>query len=84
MCLLNSRRVVIRTGTNVTTAAGKAVKATVQNPSFELDCTQGVRLVEDPSMRFQLQVEIKGRTKQEFAVGITIGTDEVCGMWPTF
>jgi len=48
---------------NVTMAAVKAIRATLQNLSFELDCTQGVRLVEDPAMRFQLQVEIKERTK---------------------
>ena len=29
-------------------------------------------------MRFQLQVEIKERTKQEFAVEVTVRTDEVC------
>ena len=69
-------------GINVTMAAGKVIRVTVQNLSFELDCTQGVKLVEDPAMRFQLQVEIKERTKQEFAVEVTVGTDEVCDIWP--
>lgn len=44
--------------------------------------TQGVRLVEDPAMRFQLQVEIKEQTKQEFVVEVTVGTDEVCDIGP--
>ena len=65
-------------GINVTMAAGKVVRVIVQKLSFELDCTQGVKLVEDPAMRFQLQVEIKERTKQEFAVEVTVGTNEVC------
>jgi hypothetical protein len=69
-------------GINVTIAAGKVIRVMVQNLGFELDCTQGVKLVEDPAMRFQLQVEIKERTKQEFAVEVTFGTNEVCDMWP--
>jgi len=69
-------------GISVVMAAGKVVRVTVQNLSFELDCTQGVKLVEDPAMRFQLQVDIKKRTKQEFAVEVTVGTDEVCDIWP--
>src|SRR6266487_1278364 len=43
-------------GINVTMAAGKVIRVTVQNLSFELDYTQGVKLVEDPAMRFQEQV----------------------------
>ena len=65
-------------GINVTMAAGKVIRVMVQNLSFELDCTQGVKLVEDPAMRFQLQVEIKEQTKQEFVVEVIVGTDEVC------
>jgi hypothetical protein len=64
-------------GMNVTMAGRKVIRVTVQNLSFELDCTHGVKLVEDPVMRFQLQVEIKEQTKQEFAVEVTVGTDEV-------
>jgi hypothetical protein len=41
-------------GINVAMAAGKVIRVTVQNLSFELDCTQGVKLVEDPAIRFQL------------------------------
>ena len=41
-------------GINVTMAAGKLIRVTVQNLSFELDCTQGVKLVDNPAMRFQL------------------------------
>jgi hypothetical protein len=33
-------------------------------------------------MRFQLQVEIKEQTKQEFVVEVTVGTDEVCDIGP--
>jgi hypothetical protein len=69
-------------GINVTMAARKVVRVTVQNLSFELDCTQGVKLVEDPAMRFQLQVKIKKRSKLEFTVEVVVGTDEVCDMWP--
>ena len=65
-------------GINITMAARKVIRVTVQNLSFELDCTQGVKLVDDPAMRFQLQVEIKEQTMQEFAIKITVGTDEVC------
>jgi hypothetical protein len=62
-------------------AAGKVARVTVQNPSFELDCAQAVKLVGDQAMRFQLQVEIKERTKQEFAVEVTVGTRYVtCGL----
>jgi len=61
---------------NVTTAARKVIRVTVHNLSFELDCTQGVKMVENPAMRFQLQVEIEERTKDEFAVEVTVGTDE--------
>jgi len=56
--------------------ARKVVRVTVQNLSFELDRTQRVKLVEDPAMRFQLQVEIKERSKEEFVVEVTVGTDE--------
>jgi hypothetical protein len=63
-------------------AAGKVIRVTVQNLSFELDCTQGIKLVEDPAMRFQLQVDIKKRTEQEFVIEVTVGTDEVCDIWP--
>jgi hypothetical protein len=50
--------------------------------NFELDCTQGVKLVEDLTMRLQLRVKIKERTKQEFAVRVTVRTDEVGNIWP--
>ena len=50
-------------GINVTMAARKVIRVTVQNLSFELDCTQGVKLVEDPAMQFQLQVDIRKRTE---------------------
>lgn len=53
-------------GINVTMAAGEVIRVTVQNLSFELDCTQGVKLVEDSAMRFQLQVDIKKRTKHSW------------------
>src|SRR6266536_4002478 len=43
-------------GINVRMAAGKVIRVMVQNLNFELDCTQGVKLVEDPAMRFQEQV----------------------------
>lgn len=41
------------------------VRVTVQSLSFELNCTDGVKLIEDLAMRFQLQVDIKEQTKQE-------------------
>ena len=69
-------------GINVTIAAGKIIRVTVQNLSFELDCTQGVKLVNDPAMRFQAQVEIKKQTKQEFTIEVTVEMDEVCDIWP--
>ncbi|CAG8976282.1 hypothetical protein HYALB_00011767 [Hymenoscyphus albidus] len=63
-------------GINVTMATGKAITVTVQNLSFKLDCTRGVKLVEDPAMRFQLQVDVKKLKEHEFTVQVTVGTDE--------
>ncbi|CAG8981546.1 hypothetical protein HYALB_00013931 [Hymenoscyphus albidus] len=63
-------------GINVTMATVKAITVTVQNLSFKLDCTRGVKLVEDPAMRSQLQVDIKKLKEHEFAVQVTVGTDE--------
>jgi hypothetical protein len=62
--------------------ARKVIRVTVQNLSFELDCTQGVNLVEDPAMLFQLQVEIQERPKQEFTVRSQLGRTRyvTCGL----
>ena len=42
-------------GMNVALAGGKVIRVSVQSLSFDLDCTDGVKLVEDLAMRFQLQ-----------------------------
>ena len=39
-------------GINVAMTAGKIIRATVQNLTCELDCTEGVKLVENPAIRF--------------------------------
>ena len=41
-------------GINITIVAGKSIRVMVQNLSFELDCTQEVKLIDDPAMRFKL------------------------------
>jgi hypothetical protein len=71
-------------GINATMVARKIVRVTVQDLSFELDCTQGIKLVEDPAMRFQLKVGISEENKQEFVVKAIVGKDEVCDMWLGF
>ena len=41
----------------------------------------GSKLVQDPPMRFQFQVEINKQTKQEFLIEVTVRSDEVCDIW---
>jgi hypothetical protein len=69
------------TGVNLTMGAGRVLRVTVQNLTFELDCTRKVELVENPAMRFQLKVDISSENKREFVVEVIVGRDEVCDMW---
>jgi hypothetical protein len=67
-------------GINVTMGDKKVLRVTVQNLTFELDCERGVKLLEDPAMRFQLKVEISKESEWDFVIKVIVGTDEVCDM----
>ena len=53
----------------------KVLTVTVQHLSFQLDCKGPVKLIDNPALRFQLQISIEKRTESEFAVGILVGID---------